>query len=286
MYLKFKEKVNYKDPNCLDWIVAGTQHANIQTLRYPKKWVTYLRKSDEAPIIEGDVAEDLTWNEILNATTREDCFNKLLEVRPRDAALNADRVLRGWTLNKQINKKRKYQMKEKPIVLAFFGLSGTGKSYGAEQYAIAAEMSMKKMPIQQIKAGWYTGWGQEDIMWLDDFRHGAIQPAELLNLMDGQDELPIKGGSTPFGAKVLIITSPDHPINWYPKWITQGPDFQAPWGTIPNNQEQLLRRINHVYLCRKEGEDYIKEDIMRENENLYKNQEEEKIQRVGFDRVV
>jgi len=277
LYLKFKEKVDYRKADCLDWIVAGTQHANIQTLRYPKKWITYLRKSDESPVIEGDVAEDLTWNEIMNATTREDCFNKLLEVRPRDAALNADRVLRGWQLNKQINKKRKYERKEPPKNCVLFGLSGVGKSYAAEGYAIENDMSMYKINMQQLKEGWYTGWGQEDIMWLDDFRHECMKPHEFLNLLDGLEEVPIKGGSTPFKAQVLLITSPDHPINWWPKWQKKD----------KNNTTQLLRRLQSIVHCRKEGEDYIKEILndWTETADLFKNIEEEVV-RVGFDRVV
>jgi len=277
MYLKFKDNKDITDPNHFDWIVAGTQHANIQTLRYPKKWINYLRKSDETPIIEGDIAEDLTWNEIMNATTREDCFNKLLEVRPRDAALNADRVLRGWQLNKQINKKRKYERKQPPKNCVLFGLSGVGKSYAAEGYAIENDMSMYKINMQQLKQGWYTGWGQEDIMWLDDFRHECMKPHEFLNLLDGLDEIPIKGGSTPFKAQVLLITSPDHPINWWPKWQKKD----------KNNTTQLLRRLQSIVHCRKEGEDYIKEILndWTETADLFKNTEEEVV-RVGFDRVV
>jgi len=283
LYLKFKDKINYKDPNCFDFIVAGTQHANIQALRYPKKWVTYCRKSDESPIIEGDVAEDLTWNEVLNAATREDCFNKLLEVRPRDAALNADRVLRGWQLNKQINKKRAYEEPEKPIVWAFFGKSGHGKTHAVKEYAKKNKLSMKKITMQQLKAGWYTGWGQEDIMFLDEFTHDVIKPRELLALLDGPDEVPIKGGSTPFGAKILAFTSPDHPIAWYKNWIKEGEETESECTEmkqlIPNNQEQLLRRFTKVTLCTRitvAGQSqYEREEIRRENEHFYKAVEPE-----------
>jgi len=210
----------------------------------------------------------------LNASTREDCFNKLLEVRPRDAALNADRVLRAWQLNKQINKKRKYERKEKPKNCVLFGLAGTGKTFGAEDYAMQNNMSMKLINMQQLAAGWYTDWDQSDIMWLDDFRHEVMKPHELLNLLDGQMEsVPIKGGSTPFGAKVLMITSPDHPINWWPKWQKKD----------PNNTAQLMRRLESIVYCTiadetKDKEDparYAKEVIRPENAELFRSREEE-----------
>lgn len=142
-----------------------------------------------------------------------------------------------------------YQRVEKPANGIWFGKAGSGKTWAAEQTAIDAEMTMFKMPIAQLKKGWYDGYDGEEIILFDDFRGSCMEPHEFLNLLDGLKRLPIKGGHEENKSRVLFFTSPDHPINWWPKWYAKD----------PNNWAQVERRLQKVYSC--ENQEATETDI-------------------------
>ena len=139
------------------------------------------------------------------------------------------------------NRKRPapYERKERPKNCIWFGKAGQGKTWDAEQTAIDAELSMFKVPMRQLKQGWYDGYQGEEVILFDDFRGAAMEPHEFLNLLDGLDRLPVKGNYTTNYAKHLFFTSSDHPINWWPKWYAKD----------PNNWAQVRRRLDKVYLA-------------------------------------
>jgi len=156
-----------------------------------------------------------------------------------------------------MKKPRVYERTEVPDNGIWFGKAGSGKTWDAEQKAIDRGMSMFKVPIAQIKKGWYDGYGNEEIILFDDFRGGSMEPHEFLNLLDGLERLPIKGSHVANKSKVLFFTSPDHPINWWPKWYAKD----------DNNWAQVKRRLRKIFYC--ENQNITETDI--EDYNVYKN---------------
>jgi len=150
------------------------------------------------------------------------------------------RIYRGVEHCMQLAKKPKvYQRTETPANGIWFGKAGSGKTWAAEQTAIDAGMSMFKLPIAQLKKGWYDGYLGEEIILFDDFRGSSMEPHEFLNLLDGLSRLKVHGSYTENKSKVLFFTSPDHPINWWPKWYAKD----------QNNWAQVKRRLDKVYSC-------------------------------------
>lgn len=153
-------------------------------------------------------------------------------------------------------KPKAYQRKERPKNCIWFGKAGQGKTWDAEQTAIDAELSMFKVPMRQLKQGWYNGYAGEEIILYDDFRGSSMEPHEFLNLLDGLDRLPIKGDYIDNQTKHLFFTSSDHPINWWPKWYSKD----------QNNWAQVKRRLDKVYLA----EEHKVSETRIEDSDFYK----------------
>lgn len=168
------------------------------------------------------------------------------------------RAYRGVAHAIELYRKPKvYQRKEKPKNAIWFGKAGCGKTYDAEQTAIDSEKSMFKIPMRQLKQGWYDGYQGEEIILYDDFRGSSMEPQEFLNLLDGLDRFPVKGNYTPNESKFLFFTSSDHPINWWPKWYAKD----------ENNWAQVKRRLDKIYMA----EDWQVHEIQIDDFNMYKN---------------
>ena len=76
---------------------------------------------------------------------------------------------------------------------------------------------------------WWDGYGTHDTVILDDFRGDCMRLTDLQRLLDWYPLwVEIKGGSLPMLATRYVITSNQHPADWY----TRG----DPHGTI-------LRRV-------------------------------------------
>lgn len=156
------------------------------------------------------------------------------------------------------NKPKAYERPNKPINQIWFGKAGSGKTYDAEQQAIDGQYSLFKLPISQLRKGWYDGYAGEDIILFDDFRGSSMEPHEFLNLLDGLPRLACKGGHLVNKARFLFFTSPDHPINWWPKWYAKD----------ENNWAQVKRRLGDVYHC--DDQKYTKTD--NNDCSFYKNE--------------
>jgi len=155
-----------------------------------------------------------------------------------------------------VSKPKAYKRTEKPINIIWFGKTGCGKTWDAEETAIQQDASMYKIPIHQLRKGWYDGYAGETIILFDDFRGQSMEPHEFLNLLDGLDRLPVKGNYITNKSKQLFFTSPDHPINWWPKWYAKD----------DNNWAQVKRRLNIIYEC----VDWVVTKTEIQNSNLYK----------------
>jgi len=157
-----------------------------------------------------------------------------------------------------LHKPEPYKRTKKPANTIWFGKAGHGKTHAAEQEAIDGELSMYKIPIAQLKKGWFNGYKGEEVILFDDFRGSSMEPQEFLNLLDGLRQLPIKGDYVENKSHTLFFTSPDHPINWWPKWYAK----------TDNNWAQVKRRLGTIFLAQDQKS--IEIDI--EDSNIYKNE--------------
>jgi len=156
-----------------------------------------------------------------------------------------------------VKKPKIYERENRPTNVVWFGTAGSGKTYAAEQEAIDAKKSMWIATADQIKSGWYDGYAGEEIVFIDDFRGEIMKPHEFLNLLDNKNKRrPIKGGFVDFSPKQIYITSPDHPVNWWPNWYDR----------TDNNWAQVKRRLDKVIRVDK----MMQEQIPVEDSYLYK----------------
>lgn len=93
-----------------------------------------------------------------------------------------------------------------------WGESGTGKSYDAFMFNQESTYSLPKPNGQNV---YFDGYDGEEIVIMDDF-YGWIPWSLLLNLCDQYPLLVnTKGGTTPFLAKRIYITSNKRYNEWY-----------------------------------------------------------------------
>ncbi len=130
-------------------------------------------------------------------------------------------------------------------IIWIWGPSGSGKSTYARKLAQHGDRSVFfKHPTNK----WFDGYNQEDVVVIDDYK-GALYPALLFNLGGNKHPLQVevKGGSTQFASKEIIITSVRHPRYIY------GEDTRA-W------QDGLQRRVSGYTLWINEDHEVFKTD--------------------------
>lgn len=124
----------------------------------------------------------------------------------------------------------------KPLVMWFFGSTGTGKTFYAweiaKRYGYRTWCSAKNLQ-------WFEGYDAHEAVIIDDFRRDFCSYAELLLLLDRYPyRVMNKGGSRQMMAKLMIITCPKDPNEMF---CVAGGGYNA-----ENDIGQLLRRIDYV----------------------------------------
>lgn len=93
----------------------------------------------------------------------------------------------------------------------YFGDAGTGKSRKAHE----ENPDAYDLLIPNSDTIWFDGYNGHDTVIIDDF-YGNMPISMLLKLADRYAyRVPVKGGSTNFCPKKIIITSNVHPALWY-----------------------------------------------------------------------
>lgn len=117
-----------------------------------------------------------------------------------------------------------------PNVTVLYGPAGSGKS----SYVYTLTDNDDEVYFKSSGNRWWEGYNQQIYVILDDFHSLFMEFKDLLRLLDRyQLQVEIKGGSIPFNSPNIIITSDEHPENWYP--------FKD-----ENDKAQLLRRITKI----------------------------------------
>lgn len=125
----------------------------------------------------------------------------------------------------EAKKERKY---EKVKVHWIYGPTGTGKSRTAFEAGATRIMYAN---------GFFSDWGEERILWLDDFR-GEIPYGLLLQFIDGYRKsliVNIKGGHKLVDYDEMYITSSKHPADIYARQAEK-----------EDSIDQLMRRITDL----------------------------------------
>lgn len=109
----------------------------------------------------------------------------------------------------------------KVAVEVYWGQAGSGKS----RKALYEEDGSRKSDIyileQRGNTIWFDGYVGQKTLVINDF-YGWIKYGMLLNILDGhQQQLEVKGGITYANWDKVIITSNNHPREWYEKGFTE-----------------------------------------------------------------
>lgn len=124
----------------------------------------------------------------------------------------------------------------KKNVVVFWGRSGTGKTFRARQYIKKCYGGSCYDP--EFTGGdhpyWFTGYVDQRVLFLDDFRGSLVRYSVLLKMLDGYNRKEqVKGGFVITKFEAVVITSCRHPSRWYEN--------------IPESeQDQLMRRIVYI----------------------------------------
>lgn len=122
----------------------------------------------------------------------------------------------------------------KPIILWYWGPTGTGKSREARNNTEPSDTYTKNTPTK-----WWNGYDRHEDVIIDDFRDSWWSLTEMLSLLDRYErQVETKGGERQFVPRKIIVTSAHSPTTMY---MGCGED-----------REQLLRRIDVVTEFRNE----------------------------------
>lgn len=158
--------------------------------------------------------------EVKNAIDEGKNENDIIEEFPNTYIKYSTGIRRVFE-NKEMEKKRNW----KTNVTVYYGKTGTGKSYWANEYF--PEAYWKDNTI------WWNGYNGHDSIIIDDFR-GSFDWDYLLTLLDRYPKLiQTKGGYKQFLARNIVITSSKHPSKWYEN-------------KKDDEISQLLRRIEQI----------------------------------------
>lgn len=117
----------------------------------------------------------------------------------------------------------------KTEVFWFWGPTGSGKSKKA--FEMGSESSFY---VKDPTNKWWCGYEQQDVVIIDDYRRDFCTFASLLRLLDRYPmTVEMKGSTTQFASKKVIITSPKRPTDTWE-------------GRSEEDLDQLTRRIEHV----------------------------------------
>lgn len=130
------------------------------------------------------------------------------------------------------------QRKDKPIVLWFYGATGTGKTKTAIE--IADESNNTYWLSHSEKLQWFDGYNGQTYAIIDDFRRNMCSYNYFLRLLDRYSmQVPVKGGFVNWIPKVIIITSPVDVETAYTYF-----DMKANEERVWDHLDQLKRRID------------------------------------------
>lgn len=130
--------------------------------------------------------------------------------------------------------KRSSIAREMPIVLIFFGTTGTGKTRRA------FEINPNSTWVYPGK-GWFDGYCGQEVAVFDEFDGSDLEFSLWKRLCDRyQMQVPVKGGYVPWYPKVIVFTSNVNPDNW---WLVGVDKVNLPNGHAEQRDRRVSARI-------------------------------------------
>lgn len=238
IYVEFLKPFESRNVRCFD--IEG-RHPNIEKIRNsPWKTVDYCKKEgnwieyhpENAPRINYDC---MTRTEKLKFLRDNDP----IELYDKDliSAEQAARIVKAKTFIDN-NRRQRLCRTQPPIVLWFYGGTGTGKTRTAIELAEEAGKSYWISNDPDLK--WFDGYNGQEYAIIDDFRRQGIKFSWMLRLLDRYPLLvQVKGGYVNWIPQVIIITCPVAVKECY-TWFDRDGEEQE-WDGL----DQLFRRIDN-----------------------------------------
>lgn len=236
VYVEFKHAIESRNPRIFD---LEDHHPNIRKVtKTPWVPVEYCKKEGSWVEFHPENApkrrfENMSTTE-KNKFLRENDPIKLFE-QDQISAEKCARILKAMStieLYRPTETKR-----QKPVVLWFYGPTGSGKTRTAVE--IAQESGLRYWVSSDSDLKWFDGYTGQEYAIIDEFRRQGIKFSWILKLLDRYPLfVPIKGSWVRWTPKVIILTCPVPPREAY-QWLDKDGETQD-WDGI----DQLKRRID------------------------------------------
>lgn len=241
LYFETRDAVKSKNERIFDLkIGANTYHPNIKKVTStPHKTVNYIMKDgnfwefhqENRPVCS---VYNMTKAE-KNIYFRDNDPLDLYESGQLSPIQCANLLKAKKSIQFELNQRKVLTKRDPPIVLWFYGATGTGKTRTAIEIATEAN---KLYWSNNNDLKWFDGYNGQEYAIIDDFRRNMCTFSFFLKLLDRYNlAVPIKGGFTCWKPKVIIITCP---VCARESWQYFDKDGEIQdWDNI----DQLLRRI-------------------------------------------
>lgn len=242
IYFESRQPVQTTNERYFDLNFNGNvYHPNIESItKTPYKTVEYVMK-------DGDYWEYLPENRpvcSLNQMSKSE-KNKFLRNNDPIALYEQDEISPIQCANlikaKELitrYKQMKITRRDKPIILWFWGATGTGKTRTAIE--IATDSNLSYWISHSEKLQWFDGYNGQEYVIIDDFRRNMCSYNYFLRLCDRyQMQVQVKGGYVNWIPKVIIITSPVDVETAY-TYFDMKANEERQWDHL----DQLKRRID------------------------------------------
>lgn len=179
--------------------------------------IRYVSKEDDSPVVSGTPRDDRERNERDGDKPVDKCIELITSKGIRGynecATLYPKVFLYRWKGLLALSSALTPPRDRRPSVVVLWGPTGTGKSH------LARELAAKRGGPTYIwgpdMGKWFDGYSGESNVIFEEFR-GQLSFGQLLRLLDKWDcRVETKGGSVPFLATNIWITSPKHWECWY-----------------------------------------------------------------------
>lgn len=221
--------ISYRHPRSWEAVKKRfSQRISWRTSEIPNKSAEYCKKDGnytewgEAPKGRGKRTDICAVKEVIE---KGGGMKDVIETTTSYQALRTAEILLKYK-----EKKRNWKTR----VLWFYGDTGCNKTRMANELMPEAWWSGKNLK-------WFEGYDAHKHVIIDDFRKDFCTFHELLRILDRYEyRIEVKGSSRQFVPEHIIITCPSHPADLYD-------------GRTNEDIQQLLRRIDEIWLFKKEG---------------------------------
>lgn len=235
VYVEFIKPFESRNPRCFD--VEG-HHPNIEKIRTtPWKTVEYCKKEGNWIEYHPENAPRLNYN----AMTRSERNKFLRQNDPvelfENDIISAEQCVRIMKARDFINNYTRNTRTGKPVVLWFYGATGTGKTRTAVE--MAEDSGCRYWISNDPDLKWFDGYNGQEWAIIDDFRRQGVKFSWMLRLLDRYPLLvQVKGGYVRWVPRVIIITCPVKAEECYTWFDKDGEERE--WDGL----DQLLRRLD------------------------------------------